>query len=180
MSGHVRVTAVSARDATNLQPALRLKEIREVVILCVSVCECIWISRCGVWSGVSGRCVWRCAAQLERETVYFLTCKFPLKSLFRTSLSATTPSLACWAIITGEKKNTCRHRNKKNKSRCGHSESTYLVFICSYTMSDNQPPPWGALACIIHPTCNQVRQWLCEIALPPLSWVWWETGLILW
>lgn len=40
--------------------------------------------------------------------------------------------------------------------------------------------PCGALACATRPTCNQVRQWLSEIALATLSWVWWETGLILW
>lgn len=40
--------------------------------------------------------------------------------------------------------------------------------------------PYGDLACATHPTCNQVRQWLSEIALATLSWVWWETGLILW
>lgn len=64
------------------------------------------------------------------------------------------------------------------KSGCGHATSTYPGPTCSYTMSDSHPCPCGALECITHPTCNQVRQWLSEIALHTLSWVWWETGLI--
>lgn len=48
------------------------------------------------------------------------------------------------------------------------------------THSDAHPSPLWSLACITQPTCNQVRQWLSEIALATLSWIWWETGLILW
>ncbi len=48
------------------------------------------------------------------------------------------------------------------------------------SQSDTHPGPCGALACAPQPTCNQVGQWLSEIALATLSWVWWETGLILW
>lgn len=157
MSGHVRVTAVSGQDATNLQPALHVKKICKVVILCASVCECLWISRCVVLSRISGRMLWRCGAPPERETLHILT--WPI----RPKITHVDTEI--------------RHRNK---SVCGQNEFTYLVFMCSYTMSDNHPPPWGALACITHPTCNQVRQWLSEIALPTHSWVWWEAGLILW
>lgn len=49
------------------------KKICKVVILCVSGSECIWISRWVVWSRISGRCLWRCGAQLERKTLHILT-----------------------------------------------------------------------------------------------------------
>ena len=51
----------------------------------------------------------------------------------------------------------------------------------TYTVAQWHPSsPLWCLSMRSHPTCNQVKQWLSEIALATLSWVWWETGLILW
>ncbi len=57
------------------------------------------------------------------------------------------------------------------------NHTDYLNNICSHTLSLSET---HAAPCGPQPTCNQVRQWLSEIALATLSWVWWETGLVLW
>lgn len=75
---------------------LHIKKKKKIckVISCVCACERIWISRRVVWARISGRCLWKCGAQLERETLHIPTrAKFGRKSLFRTRVSATTHSI---------------------------------------------------------------------------------------